>query len=264
MELKKIKTIILGTLIVIVIGGTAIGSVTKVPAGSTGIKIRMGAVQDASLKEGLNFKLPFIEKVILMDNRTQIVTVDGNSASKDLQTVDNSIAVNFRINPEKSAYLYKNVGVNYINTIITPAIQESTKSVIAQYTAEELITKRTAVGEGIKKELIDKVEKYGIGIENLNIVNFQFSEEFNKAIEAKQTAQQNALKAQEDLSRIEIEAKQKIAAAEGEAKANELLSQSIDENVIKQRFIEKWDGKLPSVTGSNGNMFDISSILENK
>jgi regulator of protease activity HflC (stomatin/prohibitin superfamily) len=261
MDMKKIKVIISGIIIAIVILVIAIGSFAVVPAGNTGIKVRMGAVQEASLKEGLNFKMPFIEKIILMDNRTQIATVTGNSASKDLQTVDNSIAVNFRIDPETSASLYKNVGITYKDTIIIPAIQESTKSVIAKYTAEELITKRTAVGDGIKDELISKLSSYGISIQNLNIVDFSFSEEFDKAIEAKQTAQQQALKAQEDLSRIEIEAKQKIVEAEGQAKANTAIAQSIDEKVLQQKFIDKWDGKLPTVMGSDGNILDISSIM---
>lgn len=261
MDMKKIKVIISGIIIAIVILVIAVGSFAVVPAGNTGIKVRMGAVQEASLQEGLNFKVPFIEKIVLMDNRTQIATVTGNSASKDLQTVDNSIAVNFRIDAETSASLYKNVGVTYKDTIIIPAIQESTKSVIAKYTAEELITKRTAVGDGIKNELISKLSAYGISIQNLNIVDFSFSEEFDKAIEAKQTAQQQALKAQEDLSRIEIEAKQKIVEAEGQAKANTAIAQSIDEKVLKQKFIDKWDGKLPTVMGSDGNILDISSIM---
>lgn len=261
MDMKKIKVIIFGILIAIVILVIAVGSFAVVPAGNTGIKVRMGAVQEASLQEGLNFKVPFIEKIVLMDNRTQIATVTGNSASKDLQTVDNSIAVNFRIDAETSASLYKNVGVTYKDTIIIPAIQESTKSVIAKYTAEELITKRTAVGDGIKNELISKLSTYGISIQNLNIVDFSFSEEFDKAIEAKQTAQQQALKAQEDLSRIEIEAKQKIVEAEGQAKANTAIAQSIDEKVLQQKFIDKWDGKLPTVMGSDGNILDISSIM---
>lgn len=262
MDIKKIKTIISGGIAAVVILILAFGSFAIVPAGNTGIKVRMGAVQNAGLQEGLNFKLPFIEKIVLMDNRTQIATVSGNSASKDLQTVNNSIAVNFRINTEKSAGLYKNVGVSYKDTIIIPAIQEATKSVIAGYTAEELITKRTDVGDGIKGELSEKLDDYGITIENLNIVDFAFSDEFDKAIEAKQTAQQQALKAQEDLTRIEIEAKQKIAEAEGQAKANAAIAQSIDEKVLKQRFIDKWDGKLPTVMGSEGNILDISSIMQ--
>ena len=264
MEIKKIKSIIIGVCLAIMILVIAIGSFAMVPAGSTGIKVRMGAVQDTSLKEGLNFKLPFIEKIVLMDNRTQIATITGNSASKDLQTVDNSIAVNFRIDPETSASLYKNVGVSYKETVIIPAIQEATKSVIAKYTAEELITKRTDVGEGIKSELVNKLESYGISIQNLNIVDFSFSDEFDKAIEAKQTAQQQALKAQEDLARIEIEAKQKIVEAEGQAKANTAIAQSIDEKVLKQKFIDKWDGKLPTVMGSEGNILDISSVMDNQ
>lgn len=261
MEMKKIKAIIGGAILAILILVAAIGSFAVVPAGSTGIKVRMGAVQDTSLKEGLNFKIPLAEKIVLMDNRTQIATITGNSASKDLQTVDNSIAVNFRINPETSASLYKNVGVSYKDTIIIPAIQESTKSVIAKYTAEELITKRTDVGEGIKNELVNKLSNYGISIQNLNIVDFSFSDEFDKAIEAKQTAQQQALKAQEDLTRIEIEAKQKVVEAEGQAKANSAIAQSIDDKVLQQKFIDKWDGKLPTVMGSEGNILDISSIM---
>ena len=264
MEIKKIRQIVVGAIIAIAIIILLIASFAVVPAGSTGIKVRMGAVQEASLKEGLNFKLPFVEKIVLMDNRTQIATVTGVSASKDLQTVDNSIAVNFRIDPETSASLYKNVGVSYKDTIIIPAIQESTKSVIARYTAEELITKRTAVGDGIKGELVSKLESHGISIQNLNIVEFGFSEEFDKAIEAKQTATQQALKAQEDLGRIEIEAKQKIVEAEGQAKANTAIAQSIDEKVLQQKFIDKWDGKLPTVMGSDGNILDISSIMEAK
>lgn len=259
---KKVLIIIGGFIIGLLLIITAFSCFAKVPAGSTGIKVRMGAVQEESLEEGLRFKLPFVEKIVLMDNRTQIVEVNGNSASKDLQTVDNAIAVNFRIIPEKSSYLYKNVGTNYINIIITPAIQESTKSIIAKYTAEQLITMRTEVSEGIKEELITKVKEYGIAIENLNIVNFEFSEEFNKAIEAKQTAQQEALKAQEDLARIEIEAKSRLIEAEAESKANELLSQSIDDEILMQRFIEKWNGELPSVMGSDSNILDVTSLIK--
>ena len=263
MKEAKIKGIILGTVIGMGVLITGLFSFTTVPAGNTGIKVRLGAVQESSLKEGLNFKIPFVEKIVLMDNRTQIVTAEGNSASKDLQTVENTIAVNFRVNPEKSAYLYQKVGVGYVDTIMSPAIQEATKGTIAKYTAEELITKRAEVGEGIKEELSNKVSDYGIVVENLNIVNFNFSEEFNAAIEAKQTATQQALKAQEDLSRIEIEAKQKVVEAQGEAEANRILSESISDQLLQREFINKWDGKLPTVMGSEGNIMDITSLMEN-
>ena len=259
---NKIKGIIIGAIVGVGVLVLALGSFTSVPAGNTGIKVRLGAVQESSLKEGLNLKLPFIEKIVLMDNRTQIVTAEGNSASKDLQTVENSIAVNFRVNEEMSAYLYQKVGINYIDTIILPATQEATKSTIAKYTAEELITKRAEVSEGIKEELGQKVKDYGIIIENLNIVNFNFSDEFNAAIEAKQTATQQALKAQEDLSRIEIEAKQKVVEAQGEADANRILSESISDELLQREFINKWDGKLPTVMGSDGNIMDVSSLMK--
>lgn len=259
---KKISGIIIGAVVGVGVLILGLGSFTSVPAGNTGIKVRLGAVQESSLKEGLNLKLPFIEKIVLMDNRTQIVTAEGNSASKDLQTVQNSIAVNFRVNEEMFAYLYQKVGINYIDTIISPAIQEATKSTIAKYTAEELITKRAEVSEGMKEELSEKVKDYGIIIENLNIVNFNFSDEFNAAIEAKQTATQQALKAQEDLSRIEIEAKQKVVEAQGEADANRILSESISDELLQREFINKWDGKLPTVMGSDGNIMDVSSLMQ--
>lgn len=257
----KIKLILAGivVLIVLVLG---FFSTTVVPAGNTGVKVRMGAIQNESLKEGLNFKIPFIEKIVLTNNRTQIASVTGNSASKDLQTVDTTVSVNFRVNGPDSASLFKNVGTGYIPTIIEPAIQESVKSAIAKYTAEELVTKRAEVGDTMKLELESKVSPYGIILENLNIINLDFSAEFNKAIEAKQTATQEALKANEDLARIKIEAEQKVTQAQGEAKANEVLSKSIDESILRQRFIEKWDGKTPVVMGSEGNIMDISSLMK--
>lgn len=224
--------------VVVIIALLALFSVKVVPAGHTGIKVTLGSVKEETLQEGVHFKIPFISKIVLTDNRTQIATVEGSSASKDLQSVDTAIAVNFRVNGTDSAKLYKNVGTSYVETIITPSIQEATKSVFARYTAEELITKRSEVGISIKAELENKVKDYGILIENLNITNCDFSEEFNKAIEAKQTATQEALKAQENTVKIQEEAKQKVIQAEAEAKANKILSESITENLIKMKEAE--------------------------
>ncbi|MBQ2275386.1 MAG: prohibitin family protein [Lachnospiraceae bacterium] len=264
MEEKKNKGV--GKIVAVVIALfalaiIAINSFTIVPSGHTGVVVRLGAVQDTLLEEGVHFKIPFITKIVVQDNRTQIAEIEGSAASKDLQTVSNKIAVNFKVNKEASGTLYKNVGLDYKTTIVIPAIQEAVKSATAQYTAEELITKRTSVSQSMKDELTAKVQAYGISIENLNIVNFDFTKEFNEAIESKQTAQQLALKAQEDLKRIKIEAEQAIVKAEGEAKALAAKSKTVNDNILQLEFINKWDGKMPYVVGGDGTLINLSDLI---
>lgn len=254
----KIVTVVIALFALAII---AINSFTIVPSGHTGVVVRLGAVQDTLLEEGVHFKIPFITKIVVQDNRTQIAEIEGSAASKDLQTVSNKIAVNFKVNKEASGTLYKNVGLDYKTTIVIPAIQEAVKSATAQYTAEELITKRTSVSQSMKDELTAKVQAYGISIENLNIVNFDFTKEFNEAIESKQTAQQLALKAQEDLKRIKIEAEQAIVKAEGEAKALAAKSKTVNDNILQLEFINKWDGKMPYVVGGDGTLINLSDLI---
>ncbi len=255
---SKLVGLVIAVVIAVVLIAT---SIAIVPSGSTGVVVNLGAVSENVLSEGLKFKIPFVTNIVLIDNRTQIAEITGTAASKDLQTVSNKIAVNYRVDNASSATLYKNVGISYETRIILPSIQESVKSATAKFTAEELITKRSEVSQVMKDELSAKVNPYGITIENLNIINFEFSQEFNAAIEAKQTAQQLALKAEQDLSRIAIEAKQKVVEAEAEAKALQLKSEALSENILLLEYIQKWDGKLPIVTGSEGNILDLSTVL---
>ena len=248
-------------------------SISTVNTGFSGFKVTFGKVSKETLEEGIHFKIPFIQKIVEVNNKTQKTKADGKGASSDLQTVSYSVSVNFRVNAEASYSLYQKVGTKYKSTIISPAIQESTKSVIAKYTAEELIGKRTEVSANIQEQLGKRLESYGISIVAINIENFDFSDEFNKAIESKQTTQQEALKAQEEYKKAEIQAQQKvmeaeknaeakIKEAEGEAKANELINNSISDKILNKELIEKWDGKLPVVQDSNGNSFvDISSLI---
>lgn len=255
--MKRNKLIALGILGGVLMIGLAL-SVKVIPGGKTGTRVRLGSVNETPIQEGLTLRIPLVDKIILTDNRVQKAQVEGVSASKDMQTVNNTIAVNYRISKESSSTLYKNVGITYQDTVIIPAIQESAKSIIARYTAEELITKRSEVGDSIKVELAEKLSEYGISIESINIVDFDFSEEFNKAIESKQTAQQNALKAREDLERIKVEAEQRVTQAKGEAEANKILSESISDAVLRQHSIDKWDGKLPMATGGNTPFININ------
>jgi len=257
----KIALIVIAAVIVVIVGAS---SFTVVQAGHTGVLITLGAVSDNMLSEGVHIIAPFFQSVVQIDNRTHKVEISGSAASKDLQTVTCDVAVNYRVLNSSSASLYKNVGVDYESIIISPAIQESIKAVTAQYTAEQLITKRQEVGDQIKDQLQGKITPYGLNIEIFNIVNFNFSEEFNAAVEAKQTAEQQALKAQQDLARIQVEAQQKVAQAQAEAESIKLIQETL---AMSPEYIEyikwnKWDGKLPSFMGdTSGIMIDAGSVV---
>lgn len=235
--------------------------------GQTGVVVQMGAVQPGVLSEGIHFRIPVLQSIRIMDCRIQKGETTATAASKDLQQITAKIVVNYRVEPQKSAILYQKVGQDYLNTLIAPATQESIKAVTAKYTAEELITKRQSVSREIKDILGQKMIGYGIIVENFNIVDFSFSEEFNRAIESKQTAEQLALKARRDLERIKIEAEQKIAQATAEAAALKVQKQEVTPELIKlreietqQKAIDKWDGKLPNVTGGTIPFINVDQM----
>lgn len=162
-----------------------------------------------------------------------------------------------------SASVYKNIGMDYESVIIIPAVQECVKAVTARFTAEELITNRQNVSDLMSEQLKDKIGSYGIDVQIFNIISFDFTDEYNAAVEAKQTAQQNALKAEQDLQRVKVEAEQTVAEAQAEAEAYRLKSEQITPEVLLMSYIDKWDGKLPTVAGENGSMLiDITALLE--
>lgn len=251
--------------IIVIFGGFAI-----VPAGHTGVVLNMGKVSSNVMSEGFNFKIPIIQTVEKMSNKIQVYETPSSAVSKDMQTVNSNVAVNYRLVSDKSADMYKNVGQDYQTILITPVVQECMKSATAKYTAEQLITERTAVGDEIKTALDSKLNGYGIYIEKFNIVNFDFSTEFNNAIEAKQVAEQNLIKTRTEQEQAiviaEANAKQKVIAAEAEAEAilaeaqaqadaNKMLEESLSSKVIAYEQLQKWDGVMPKVIGDGDNMF---------
>ncbi|MBQ3068792.1 MAG: prohibitin family protein [Clostridia bacterium] len=264
MELNKKKYIVIGVVAVVLLALAVLllNSFVVVEAGHTGVVMTFQAVEDEVLSEGLHFKMPFVQNVVQMNNRTQKTETNGTASSKDLQIVSYVVAVNYHVNDSSSASLYQNVGMDYGSVIIVPAIQESIKAVSAQFTAEELITKRQSVGDQIKDALSEKIGPYGITVEIFNIVNFDFSEEFNNAVEAKQTAQQNALKAEQDLARIEVEAKQKITQAQAEAESIKLIQEALSQSPDYVEYVKwnKWNGELPTVMGDSSLLIDMDSV----
>lgn len=249
----------IGFLIVLII---AFNSFVIVNAGQRGIVLQLGAVKPVVLNEGLHFKIPFVQEVIHVDVRVQKSQSEQTAASRDLQIVTTTVAVNFHIEPSSANKLYQNVGLSFIERIVDPFIGEAVKAVTAQYTAEELISKRSEVSAKIKENLSSKLITYHMILDEINITEFKFGPEFNNAIEQKQVAEQQALKATLDLQRIEIEAKQKIETAKAEAEALRLQKQEVSADLLELRriqaqmtAIEKWDGKLPNVTGSGAVPF---------
>lgn len=226
-----------------------------VPPGHKGVVVQLGAVK-GDLTEGIHFRIPVIQKVIDVNVQIQKAETESVAASKDLQMVTSKIALNYHVNPQEVDKIYQQIGMSYDQKIIDPAVQEAMKAVTAKYTAEELITKRQQVALEIQELLTNRLKRSDVIVDAFSIVNFQFSEEFNKAIESKQTAEQLALKAQRDLQRIKIEAEQKVAAAQAEAESLKIQKEQVTDNLIKLREIEvqkqaveKWDGKLPQYNG---------------
>lgn len=238
-----------------------------VDAGYRGVVKNFGAVSKKVLNEGLHFRLPIVQEVVMVDVRVQKAQTDAEAASKDLQDTHSTIALNYHILPEKAWRVYQMFGVEFKEKIIDPIVQECLKAVTAKYTAVELITKRENVGREIKKILKAKLLPYDIIVDEFSIINFNFSKQFVDAIEAKQTAEQLALKAQRDLERVKIEAEQKIAAAKAEAEALRLQKENISPDLIKLRqieaslkAIEKWDGKMPQITSGAIPFIDVRSF----
>ncbi|MGH7273924.1 MAG: prohibitin family protein [Nitrospiria bacterium] len=253
-------------IIGVVIGVILISSSFKVVgAGERGVVFsKFGGVKQLILDEGIRFKIPFIEDIIPVDVKVQKSQTDATAASKDLQTVSSTIALNYHIDPGKVNTVYQELGLFFKERMIDPAVQESVKAVTALFTAEELITRRSEVSEKIKENMRARLLDFNIIVDGFNIVDFSFSRGFNEAIEAKQTAEQSALKAKRDLDRIKIEAEQKVTQARAEAEGQRLQRETISPTILQLRAIEKWDGKFPQVIGGAMPFIDINTLTPRK
>lgn len=237
-------------------------SMATVPTGFIGVKTRFGQVQDTMIQEGLNMKVPFIEKIVKIDCRTKKLETTSEGSTRDLQTATFSIAVNYNVNKDTANKLYKEIGVDYENIIINPAILESIKSAAAQYTAEELITKRAEVSCKIQEALTEKIVEKGFTISGFNVTNINFSEAYNQAIEAKAVKQQEVETAKAELEKQKIQNEKEISIAQKDAEVMRLQNKEITENTlklkeleVKQSLINKWNGAYPTtMLGNDANM----------
>lgn len=247
-------------------------TVVTLNANLTGVVSTFGQVSEDVLQEGFHFKAPW-QKVTKMDNRIVKLEVSTEAFSSDSQTVSVNLAVNYRVDTAKSFSIVKNVGTNYEDVLITPSVNEVMKSIMASYTAEQSITNRNIISTALLDELNEKLSDSGIYVSDINIIDFDFSDVYVAAIEAKQVAEQEKLRAkieQEQLTMekesesarrvIDAEAAAEVAkieaeaaayAGEKEAAANEKIAESLTRPLIEYYKIQQWDGKLPSVTGAD-------------
>ena len=258
---KKIKTLVIILVAALFVITVAANAFTIVDAGHTDVVVTLGKVNEGVLQEGMHLKVPFVQKVVKIDNRIVKLEVDTEAFSKDLQTVQTTLAINYRVDTSKSYSIYKNIGANYEEVLVAPAVNEVLKAITAQYTAEESVTNRSLISDGLIKGLNDKLNNIGLYITDVNIINFDFSEAFITAIEEKQVAQQQLLKAETEkqtaITNAEAEAETTRIKAEAEADANNKVRASLDDNVIRSKFYEKWDGKLPEAMGSDSIITSI-------
>ena len=299
--MKKItKFVVLGIVALLVVI-LAADSFATVPVGSTGILLTFGKVEDGkALSEGLHIKLPLVQRIVSMDNRVKKLELNTEAFSKDIQTVSATLAVNYRLQAEKSFAIYKTHGTQYEQNIIVPATHEVLKSVCAQYTAEELISKRAESSDMMRDELDAKLSGMGITVTDFNIIDFDFSDEFINAVEAKQVAEQVKKKAatenetaiaqaerekqvsikqsEAEAERVRIEAEAQaqstLIAAQAQADAVKLAADAeayrmqnegkyVSDSLIDKILAENWDGKLPNVVGGDvKGILNVDSLLD--
>ena len=258
-----------------------------VPVGSTGIMLTMGKVEDTALPEGMHFKIPFVQRIVSMDNRVKKLELSTEAFSKDIQTVSATLAVNYRLQTEKTFEIYKTTGTAYEDNLIVPATHEVLKSVCAQYTAEELISKRAESSDKMRDELDAKLSQIGISITDFNIIDFDFSDEFISAVESKQVAEQLKKKAatenetaiaqaerekQVSIKQSEAEAERVRIAAEAQAQSTliaaqaeadavklaadaeayrlEQIGRQLTDKTILNTLADNWNGELPGAIGA--------------
>jgi regulator of protease activity HflC (stomatin/prohibitin superfamily) len=252
-----------GTTSLIMIGGLGLlllsglmRSFTVVGAGERGVVMHFGKVQSQVLDEGIHAIMPFGTSVRKLNVRVQKTDVNATAASRDLQDVQTDVAVNWRVDPAKVNQVYQQIGDldAIIAGIISPAVSEVVKASVAKRPVENILQERGALKNEVDAALAARLAPYGVIVDDVSLVNFGFSPEFNAAIEAKQVAEQEAKQAAFRAKQAEQEAQAEVNRAKGQAEAQRLLRQSLTPEILQQQAIEKWDGRFPTVMTGEGTM----------
>ena len=274
---KTLASLLLAGAILVSLGAAALASIQTVPTGHTGVVTTFGRVENTTLDSGVHLVLPW-QNVVKMDNRVQKQTAELSCFSSDIQEVNLTYTINYQIKKSDAQTIYRTIGVDYYHTVIQPCITESVKVVTARYTAEQLVGKRNELAAAIEDDLADKLLNYNIELVSTSIENMDFTAAFTDAVEAKQVAQQNKLRAETEAEQKVIEAQaaaevRKVnadaeayevrAKAEAEAEANRMISESLTQALINYTYAQRWDGELPTVlTGEGSGMIPVLNVNE--
>ena len=282
--MKKFKvSYVIGIVIAVLAIILLINSIKIIPTGYTGVRTTFGQISKNVVQPGLSFKIPFVQSITLVNNKQQDVTFDGtiNSETSERNEVFFSgITVTYQINAEKSSWIYANVS-NYKNNLITESLVASSIKTASKTLTPTDVTSRNILEPMVKDNIQESLnEKYGSEVVKINKVvinNATFDEEYNDKIAQKQQAQMayetqqienktSVEKAEADakvkLTQAQADADARLIEAKAEAEANRLIQESLTNEVLKERMIEKWDGELPRVTGENGMMLDVSDLMK--
>ncbi|BAQ65733.1 prohibitin family protein [Geminocystis sp. NIES-3709] len=230
---------------------------TIINAGERGVLMRFGEVQKLILGEGIHFLIPFINTVEKLTVRIQKQDITTEASTRDLQEVFNKISLNWHLNSNKVNLIFQQIGTekNIIQSIINPAVEEIVKSVLAKYTAEEIIIKREELKREIDTLLIQRLDKYFLQVDDISLVHIDFSDRFTEAVEAKQIAEQEAKKAGFRVLKAQKDAEVNINLAKGEAEAHRILQESLTPEILKRQTINKWNGNLPLIMSKDDIKF---------
>ncbi|MGL6340426.1 MAG: prohibitin family protein [Waterburya sp.] len=237
--------------------------------GQRGVLMKFGEVQDQVLSEGIHVIIPLVNTVEKLSVRVQKQEKSAEASSKDLQDVFTDVALNWHIIPEKTNLVFQQIGDEsaIIERIIEPAVEEVLKAVMAEYTAEEIITQRRQVKAEVDTFLTERLTPYHLAVDDISLVHVHFSERFGEAVETKQIAEQEAKRAGFMAIKAAKEAQAKVNLAKGEAEAQGLIQTTLNNELLKKQTIEKWDGKLPLVMGSDTKQvlgLELDDLIENK
>jgi regulator of protease activity HflC (stomatin/prohibitin superfamily) len=265
---RTIGILILLFIILIVLWGTFV----IIPAGHRGVCLWWGSVEKRIMGEGLNFIVPIAERVIKVDVKVQPHPFkEIDASSKEYQIVKMTGMMNFHIDPSYVNDLYQKVGLDFADKVIDPAFNDFVKEVVPTYPIGEILPKREEIRQRAMKKLGDNLSRYHIIVDDIYFANIRFSAGYEGAVEAKQVAQQQVETQKQVLAQREIEAQQKVATAKGEAesiqvvaqgqaKANDVLSRSITPILVHYKSIEKWNGILPQVSGGAVPFVDLRKM----
>jgi len=248
--------VVIGVLAIIIF--LIMNPMVIVKAGTRAVVLEWGAVKKGALAEGIHWVTPIIQSVEKMDIRVQKLEMEASAASKDLQIVKTKITLNYQLNPSHVDWLYQNFAHDVELRLVAPAIQEYLKAATAKFTAEELITKREQVKDTFRDTLATCLQNSGVIAREVFITDFAFNSDFEKSIEEKVTAQQNALREKNVLEKKKYEAEQVVVTATAEAKAIQIKAQAITQtggkDYVNLMAIQRWDGKLPQYMIPGGSL----------